>query len=237
MTKTVVRKLRHWKQRFDKNARFIWRRAVKYGGEQMKIGAELPEDFPPIKLKRFWEANIIELAEFEDPNVATGQRAEPAEPTKSKPVELPELPEGVAVERGRGSWLLVTVEGDEKVHKVNGKRALAEFLERLAPKEITLRGSEVLADVYEVEGEEVTQADILILTFHDSGLSPNEWNALPDEDREERLARSLFWMQDQGVEDVPGETAEDDDEHGEADAATVDGATAVSEKPAEAWLS
>lgn len=135
MTK-VVRKLRHWKQRFDKNARFIWRRAIKYGGKLTEIGAELPEDFPPLKLKRFWEAGVIELAEFEDPNVATGQRAEPSKPTRPKSIKPLELPDGVTVERGRGSWLLVTVEGDEKVHRVNGRKALAEFLERLVPKEI-----------------------------------------------------------------------------------------------------
>ena len=125
---TQVRKLRHWKQRFDKNAKFIWRRAVKYGGKRVEIGSAVPEDMAPTKLKRFWEANIIELAEFEAPNVATGQRVEPAEPVGS------ELPEGVTVKPGKGSWFQVHVAGEDVVHRVNGKRALAKFLDELAPE-------------------------------------------------------------------------------------------------------
>ena len=70
-----VRKLRHWKQRFDKNAKFIWRRKTEYGDWTYEIGEAIPEELEnnPTKLRRFWESKRIELAEFKAPNVATGQ--------------------------------------------------------------------------------------------------------------------------------------------------------------------
>lgn len=72
---TKVRSLRHWKQRFNKNAKFIFRRAVTYRGRWYRVGSPLPKELAasPTKLRRFWESGYIELAEFEAPNVATGQ--------------------------------------------------------------------------------------------------------------------------------------------------------------------
>ena len=76
-----VRKLRHWKQRFDKNAKFIWRKPITWLGEQVTPGDPVPEDLEnnPTKLRRFWEAHVIELAEFEEPDVQTGQKPAKAE--------------------------------------------------------------------------------------------------------------------------------------------------------------
>lgn len=81
-----VRKLRHWKQRFDKNAKFIWRKPITWLGEQVTPGDPVPEDLEnnPTKLRRFWGAHVIELAEFEEPDVQTGQK-----PAKAKKVEEP----------------------------------------------------------------------------------------------------------------------------------------------------
>lgn len=78
-----VRKLRHWKQRFDKNAKFIWRKPITWLGEQVTPGDPIPEDLEnnPTKLRRFWEAHVIELAEFEEPDVQTGQKPAKAEKT------------------------------------------------------------------------------------------------------------------------------------------------------------
>jgi len=69
-----MRKLRHWKQRFNKNARFVWRRPTTFGGEAYQPGDPIPPELESnkTKLRRFWESSAIELAEFEDPNVATG---------------------------------------------------------------------------------------------------------------------------------------------------------------------
>ncbi len=78
-----VRTLRHWKQRFHKDAEFIWRRSVTYGGESYGPGDPIPDTLMAnkAKLRRFWESGTIELAQFEEPNVLTGQvkRSTPAE--------------------------------------------------------------------------------------------------------------------------------------------------------------
>lgn len=116
-----VRKLRHWKQRFNPNARFIWRRPTTFFGTLYEAGTEVPEGLVTgAKLRRFWESQRIELFEFEDPNVATGQR-------EAKDDQLV-LPEGVTVTKLNGSWYLVKIVGDEKDYKVNGNKKLAEFI-------------------------------------------------------------------------------------------------------------
>ena len=81
MTLKRIRKLRHWKQRFNENAKFVWRRSVMWDGEAMQIGSEVPESLATnrVKLKRFWESEIIELAEFEEPDVLTGRPPEPVD--------------------------------------------------------------------------------------------------------------------------------------------------------------
>lgn len=70
-----VRILRHWKQRFHKDAEFIWRRPVIYAGESCRSGEPIPDILKgnKTKLRRFWESGTIELAQFEDPDVLTGQ--------------------------------------------------------------------------------------------------------------------------------------------------------------------
>ena len=71
----IVRRLRHWKQRFRPGARFIFRRGKLYGGTQYQPGDPVPEILAQnkLKLQRFWLSQVIELAEFEEPDVATGQ--------------------------------------------------------------------------------------------------------------------------------------------------------------------
>ncbi len=72
-----VRVLRHWKQRFHKDAEFIWRRPVTYAGESCAPGDPIPDALATnkAKLRRFWESGTIELAQFEDPDVLTGRTA------------------------------------------------------------------------------------------------------------------------------------------------------------------
>lgn len=69
-----IRTLRHWKQRYDENAQFIFRKAITYAGKRFAAGDAIPDDLKSklTKLRRFWEARTIELAEFEAPNVKTG---------------------------------------------------------------------------------------------------------------------------------------------------------------------
>ena len=83
-----IRKVRHWKQRYKKNARFVFRKAqnwpevtkagkVKPGGKRIHYpaGSIIPEAVilnMGAKVRRWWEARLIELHEFKDPNVKTG---------------------------------------------------------------------------------------------------------------------------------------------------------------------
>ena len=122
-----VRTLRHWKQRYNKNAKFIFRRPIVFGGVDYKAGDPIPKELEnnPAKVRRFWESQAIELAEFEAPNVATGQ-PEPEENT----VEIEGLPEGIVVRKTGGPWFEVTdLDGD--VHKVKGNKALEELVQTL----------------------------------------------------------------------------------------------------------
>ena len=114
----VVRKLRHWKQRYDPHASFICRRRLQWGGLKYEPGDPTPDGLAANKgkLRRFWEAGWIELAEFKAPNVVTGLPME-------TPVEDSERPQ---VER-RGSWYVVTMpDGSER--KALGRKGLNELL-------------------------------------------------------------------------------------------------------------
>lgn len=65
----VIGKLRHWKQRFEPDAAFIWRRDMQYGSEAFKAGDLIPQALfeNKYKLRLFWESKTIELARFETP--------------------------------------------------------------------------------------------------------------------------------------------------------------------------
>jgi hypothetical protein len=70
----AIRKLRHWKQQFNDNAVFVWRRSTLWYGNPVQAGDVIPEELfrNKGKLKRFWDAKYIELAEFPQPDVLTG---------------------------------------------------------------------------------------------------------------------------------------------------------------------
>ena len=117
-----VRTLRHWKQQYDKNAKFVWRRGGVYAGVPHEIGDDIPETLfkNKTKLRRFWDSGWIELAEFEDAGLI---------PRNELDLDLPqgiEIPDDVQVTKGNGSWFHVTVDG--KDGKFNGKKALADFI-------------------------------------------------------------------------------------------------------------
>ena len=95
-----VRKLRHWKQRYDEKAAFVWRKPTTYGGVFFQGGSVIPpniiESIGRKKLKRFWEAGRIELAEFDEPLVSLpttplhGDATEPEEGTDGEASEQTE---------------------------------------------------------------------------------------------------------------------------------------------------
>ena len=113
-----IRKLRHWKQRYDPNARFICRRRMRWGGRVYESGDPIPAQLATNKgkLRRFWEAGRIELAEF-----ATSGAA----PRRDKP----RLPAGAALDR-RGSWRIVTL-ADGTEQRANGLEAYRGLLAEL----------------------------------------------------------------------------------------------------------
>lgn len=100
-----TRRLRHWKQRWNKNAEFIWAKQVTWMGEPTVPGKPIPAELVamPTKLRRFWESKVIELAEFDAPNVATGQVEAKAEE------EVPE----VKKPKGIWDWLAGPLDGDK----------------------------------------------------------------------------------------------------------------------------
>lgn len=120
----VIRKLRHWKQRFNENAAFIWRRSCTFGEVKVKAGDLVDVKLVGrVKIRRLWESHWIELAEFEEVNVMTGRPPE-------KPIETHGLEDVVDVQKHGGSWYTITY-GD-RVVKVRGKAKLDEALQELA---------------------------------------------------------------------------------------------------------
>ena len=120
-----LRKLRHWKQRYNPHAAFIWRRRVNWQGKPCTPGEVIPDELAAnkAKLRRFWESQWIELAQFDAPDVQTGQME-----TNGA------LPDGVTVEKMGGSWYVVRLpDGTEK--KVQGKRAVEDLLSQLKTRD------------------------------------------------------------------------------------------------------
>ena len=74
MTRGPTR-LRHWKQRFDPTARFVFRRATAWGGEAFKPGDIVPDSLAQNtrRLRIMWDARRIALYKFPSVDVATGQ--------------------------------------------------------------------------------------------------------------------------------------------------------------------
>ena len=121
-----VRTLRHWKQQYDKNAKFIFRRPVVYMGKQYHPGDPIPEALKnnKTKLYRFWDSGAIELAEFDESKGIVDEFG----------LDLPdgiEVPDDLSIEKGKGSWFTVNVKDRDQPLKFNGKGRLAEFIVQL----------------------------------------------------------------------------------------------------------
>ncbi len=97
----TIRKLRHWKQQFQKNARFVWRKDTRWPNDDGPGDTLYPGgSFVPVwiqqsmgaKLRRFWESQRIELYEVQPGArdeaaaevAAEEQAAAPREPAKKK---------------------------------------------------------------------------------------------------------------------------------------------------------
>ena len=122
----IIRKLRHWKQRFDPDAEMVFRRASNYDGVQYNPGEKIPDALKnnKRKLQLMWDAKKIELAVFEAP----ASTVPPINPVPAEPAEKT-LPENYTLEQN-GNWFNVTNPDGEKT-KMLGKKKLAAYIESL----------------------------------------------------------------------------------------------------------
>ena len=96
--------LRHWKQQYRPNARFVFRRRTQYGGQVYNVGDEVPEALlnHKIRLRRFWDANRIELHESE-PHKPKGKARRVPRDTEQEPGEDGQEAQGEAGTEPEGS--------------------------------------------------------------------------------------------------------------------------------------
>ena len=119
IVRKIVGKFRHWKQRFNPDAGFIWRKAIIWDGEQTVPGSLCPESLTSNrgKLRSLWDAGWIELAKFD-----------PEQPTKQDP-----LAHKVEIEAAK---IAAAEKADaEKAEKAAAEKAIKEAAERAAKEE------------------------------------------------------------------------------------------------------
>ena len=100
-----------------------------------------------------------------------------------------------------------------------GETLPPEIVEELEP--VKLNGSVVHNASYTIHGETFTLEELVQVACDDSGLTPEEWNELPDQSRYAYIDASLKELQDgtQGDTLQPGDFAADDsDDADQADA-------------------
>lgn len=135
------RRLRHWKQQFDPNAQFIWRRATTFNGVECVAGDVLSDavilKMGVNKLRRLWQSSRIELHQFEAPPTshpllpggAPGQPSGDPQPTAAPPGTAPSeggTERNISIKHVGGPWFIVTIDGTE--HKVRGRAKAAELV-------------------------------------------------------------------------------------------------------------
>lgn len=116
---SYIRRNRHWKQRFDESADFVWRRRITMNGRVFEPGDPVDKDLFPasvlrVKLRRFWEAGAIELAKFDRPDAKTGEVVDE---------DVPRIVARV------GPWYTVAHRG--QTHRALGKKKLEALMKEL----------------------------------------------------------------------------------------------------------
>jgi len=144
-----VRRMRHWKQRFNKDAKFTWIKPVTWQGKQVKIGDPIPKSLTENrnKLRRFWEAGVIQLSDFSAPDVITGQAPATAATAATADTVVP----GELIKHSDRKW---TISGYDEIYTSKGKaqKALDDFNEAAADDEADIL--EDLMDEAEAENAE-----------------------------------------------------------------------------------
>lgn len=75
--------LRHWRQRWDPDAKFVWSRPLLWHGEKSVPGEPAPIELVANKrkLRAFWERGVIHLARARQ----TASESQPAKKGEAKP--------------------------------------------------------------------------------------------------------------------------------------------------------
>tara|TARA_R110002167_G_C12707228_1_gene655172 strand:- start:64044 stop:64466 length:423 start_codon:yes stop_codon:yes gene_type:complete len=134
---------RHWKQKFDANARFVYRKRRKFALSptgMMEPGELMPSEVQVKvgrhRLKMWWRAGWIELADYVPAKPYTVRMAEQAQANLDSdhnmggPSVAPDAPPAEATEglaHVGGGWYDVTLE-DGSTERVHGKTKAQELL-------------------------------------------------------------------------------------------------------------
>lgn len=130
MGRRAIQKVRHWRQRFDPDVDFIWRRSILFDGRMTKVGAPVPKSLRGNrrKLRDLWEAKTIELARF-GPQQTSTERA------------LARLPEGHTHVSSRSNWHVVRAP-DGTEHRLLGAKGVDAYVDALVEAGDTTSGGD-----------------------------------------------------------------------------------------------
>lgn len=129
---------RHWKQNFDPNARLVYRKRRKFALSPtgfMEPGEVMPPEVQAKvgrhKLKMWWRAGWIELADFEAPKPYKQRLAEQAQANLDIDHSLggPSVDDSEGMTHLGGGWYDVTLP-DGSTERVQGKVKAQELLDQ-----------------------------------------------------------------------------------------------------------
>lgn len=112
----MLRKVRHWRQRYVKNGVFVFRRPVRFGPNDYKAGDPIPQELynDKKKLRFFWDSKTIELYVEDSPRAPhITEQEEHHSPA------LPDLPAGFS-HSVKKPWFRLIGEGGVEILKQNG---------------------------------------------------------------------------------------------------------------------
>lgn len=163
-----VSRMRHWRQRYEKGAEYIWRRSVTWQGEQTVVGSKCPDSLTanPKKLRLFWEAKTIELMNFDgnNPKKKHLRQDGTAKPDGQTPAPVAPTKPATAEDLVSGSGRKWAVKGSDETFTSKGAATAAAkaMLEKAAADAAAKKVAEEAAaaeKAKEEQSEDPTDAD------------------------------------------------------------------------------